>query len=176
VGIVFGLLTVLWTAWNLTLDALWQPTDRITARRMLFLASVQKGERVVDLGCGDGRIVVIAAREFGARATGFEIDPFRVLWGKLWIRLAGLSHRARVIWGNIYRVDVHDADVVILFLSAKANFRLQERLKRQLKTGARIVSYYHSMWGWTPDEIGQAKEGHPLYLYRIGARHAKTTG
>jgi SAM-dependent methyltransferase len=176
VGILFGFITILWVGWNLTLDALWQPTDRVTARRMLFLASVRKGEHVVDLGCGDGRIVVTAAREFGARATGFEIDPFRVLWGKLWIRLAGLSHRARVFWGNMYKVEIRDADVVILFLSGKANFRLQEPLKGQLKSGARIVSYYHPMWGWTPDEIGEAKGGHPLYLYRIGEKRAENAG
>jgi len=166
-GIALAVVTALWIGWNLTLDALWQPTDRETVRRILFLAGVLKGESLIDLGCGDGRIVVAAAREFGAYATGVEIDPVRVLWGKAWILLAGLSRRARVIWGNMYTAELSGVDVVILFLSAKANLRLQDRLRRELKPGTRIVSYYHPMWGWKPEEIGEAKAGHPIYLYRI---------
>jgi SAM-dependent methyltransferase len=167
IGIVLGGLTLVLVAWNFTLDALWQPTDRTTIRRLLFLADVEEGEHVVDLGCGDGRIVVAAAREFGARATGVEIDPFRVLWGRASILLAGVRDRARIVRGNMYTFDVSDADVVVLFLSATANFKLQVRLRRDLKPGSRIVSYYHPMWGWTPDETGEAKGGYPIYLYRL---------
>jgi len=102
--IALGAVTVAWVGWNLTLDALWQPTDRVTMRRILDLAKVKEGEHVLDLGCGDGRFVVAAAREFKARATGIEIDPCRVLWAKAWLLLAGLSqHGARIIWGNMYR-------------------------------------------------------------------------
>jgi len=168
IGIVFGGLTALWIAWNLTLDALWQPTDRVTVRRLLFLAELQPDEHVIDLGCGDGRIVIAAAKEFDARATGIEIDPFRVLLANLWIRLSRVSNRARVRRGNMYTADVSDADVVVLFLSATSNFRLQERLRRQLAPGARIVSYYHPMWGWQPDVVGEARGGHPIYVYRMG--------
>jgi len=168
IGIAFGAISVLWIAWNLTLDALWQPTDRTTLRRLLFLAEVEPEDHVVDLGCGDGRIVVAAAKEFGARATGFEIDPFRVLVANLWIRVAGVSSRASVQRQNMYKADVSDADVVVLFLSTTSNFRLQERLRRQLRPGARIVSYYHPMWGWQPDVVGEARGGHPIYVYRMG--------
>lgn len=165
--IVLGAVTMLWVGWNLTLDALWQPTDRVTVRRILFLSGISEGESLFDLGCGDGRIVVAAAREFGAYATGIEIDPIRALWGKAWIVFAGLSRRARVIRGDMYTAELSGADVVILFLSTKANLRLQDRLRRELKPGARIVSYYHPIWGWKPDEIGEAKAGHQIYLYRI---------
>ena len=168
IGIAFGAISILWIAWNLTLDALWQPTDRITVRRLLLLAEVCSDDHVVDLGCGDGRIVVAAAREFGARATGYEIDPFRVLVANLWIRLTRTADRACVRRGNMYATDVSDADVVVLFLSATSNFRLQERLRRQLREGARVVSYYHPMWGWQPDVVGEARGGHPIYVYRMG--------
>jgi len=166
-GIGLGAITLLWIGWNLTLDALWQPTDRETVRRILFLAGVREGEHVVDLGCGDGRIVVAAARQFSARATGVEIDPMRVLWARTWIRLAGIASRAHIIWGNMYRADLSTADVVVLFLSPTSNRKLRSHLARDLHPGARVVSYYHPMWGWEAVEIGEAKHGYPLYLYRI---------
>jgi SAM-dependent methyltransferase len=166
-GAALGGLTLLWVGWNLTLDALWQPTDRTTVERILLLAEVQPGERVVDLGCGDGRIVVRAARRYAADAVGVEIDPFRVLWARIWIRLAGLAERARIVHENMYSYDVSEADVVILFLSATSNFKLQERIARTLRPGARVVSYYHPIWGWEPDVIGEAKDGYPIYVYRM---------
>lgn len=172
IGIAFGVITAAWVLWNLTLDALWQPTDMVTVRRILFLAGVRRGERVIDLGCGDGRFVVVAAREFGAQALGIEIDPFRVLLGKLWILIAGQRAAARIARGDMYQVPLHDADVVILFLSPNANWKLQERLKSQMRPGSRVVSYYHPMWGWTPEEVGEAKDGYPVYLYRIGSSEA----
>lgn len=175
VGIVLGGLTVLWIAWNLTLDALWQPTDPVTMRRLLKLSEIQPGETLIDLGCGDGRFVIAAAKEYGAQATGIEIDPFRVLYAKVWIWLARLSNRARVIRGNMYDVDVSQADVVILFLSATSNFRLQKRLREQLRDGARVVSYYHPMWGWQPDLVGEARDGYPIYVYRMGEGLAKAS-
>lgn len=175
VGLVLGGITVLWIAWNLTLDALWQPTDPVTMRRLLQLSEIQSGETLIDLGCGDGRFVVTAAREFDAEATGVEIDPFRVTYGRIWIWLARLSDRARIVRANMYTFDVSSADVVVLFLSATANFRLQKRLRNQLSEGARVVSYYHPMWGWQPDLIGEARDGNPIYVYRMGADLGKAT-
>ncbi len=165
--IALGLVTILWIGWNLTLDAMWQPTDRMTVRRILHLAMVKEGEHLLDLGCGDGRFVVTAAREFAAFATGIEIDPARVLWARAWTILARVSSRTRIIWGDMYGADLTRADVVILFLSPTANYKLQERLQSELKPGARIVSYFHPLWGWEPEKIGLSKNGHPLYLYRI---------
>lgn len=174
-GILGAGITLLWLGWNLTLDALWQPTDSVTMKRLLHLSEIQPGEKLVDLGCGDGRFVVAAARDFGAHATGFEIDPFRVLYAKVWIWLARLSDRAKVFRRNMYDVDVSDADVVILFLSATSNFRLQKRLREQLREGARVVSYYHPMWGWQPDMVGKARDGYPIYVYRMGESLAKVS-
>ena len=174
-GILLGGVAFLWLAWNLTLDALWQPTDRVTVDRILLLGEVTAKDHVIDLGCGDGRIVIAAAKSYGARATGVEIDPMRVLWGRVWSFLSGVSQRVRIVRGNMYTYDTSDADVVILFLSATSNFRLQERLRRELKPGARIVSYYHPIWGWTPDVIGEAKDGYPIYVYRIRGQDGDDT-
>jgi len=166
-AICLGVLSAIWVGWNLTLDALWQPTDRATVRRILFLAQVQPEETVVDLGCGDGRIVIAAARTFAARGIGIEIDPARVLWAKTAVLLSGVRKNVRILRNDIYKADLHDADVVVLFLSPDANYRLQDKLLRELKPGARIVSYYHPMSGWEPEEVGVAKTGYPIYLYRI---------
>jgi SAM-dependent methyltransferase len=167
IGLVLGGLTILWIAWNFTLDALWQPTDRVTVQRILFLAKPRAGEHVVDLGCGDGRIVVAAAKSYEVRATGVEIDPFRVLFARLWILFARVGNRARIVRGNMYAFDLSGVDVVILFLSATANFKLQTKLKRELRSGARVVSYYHPMWGWTPTTTGEARDGYPIYVYEM---------
>lgn len=167
IAICLAVLTAVWVGWNLTLDALWQPTDRVTVRRILFLAEVKPGECVVDLGCGDGRIVIAAARLFGAQGIGIEIDPARVLWARGWAVLAGVKDRVRIVRKDMYKVDLHSADVVVLFLSPDANFKLQDKLRRELHPGARIVSYYHPIWGWEPNEVGVAKTGYPLFLYRI---------
>lgn len=167
VGVVLGAVSLVWIGWNLTLDALWQPTDRVTVRRILLLAETQPEEHVVDLGCGDGRIVIAAARQFGARAVGVEIDPFRVIYARFAAFFAGVRRKVRIIQGNMYTHDVTDADVVVLFLSATSNFKLQEKLKRSLRPGARVVSNYHPIWGWEPDVIGEAKGGYPIYVYRI---------
>ena len=164
---ILGALSAIWVGWNLTLDALWQPTDRVSVRRILSLAQVKRGETVVDLGCGDGRIVITAARALGAQGIGIEIDPARVLWARTWACLAGVHSRVRILWKDMYKADLHDADVVVLFLAPDANFKLQDKLLRELRPGARIVSYYHPMWGWTPDKVGTAKTGYPIYLYRI---------
>jgi SAM-dependent methyltransferase len=163
----FAALSLLWIGWNFTLDALWQPTDRVTVRRMLLLGEVGPSDHVVDLGCGDGRIVVAAARDFGARATGVEVDPFRVLWARAWALLAGVRKKVRIVRGNMYTHDVSSASVVVLFLSATANFKLQERIRRELPQDARVVSYYHPIWGWEPDLVGEARDGYPIYVYRM---------
>lgn len=175
IGVVLGGITLLWIGWNLTLDALWQPTDRVTVRRLLQLSELKPGENLMDLGCGDGRFVVVAAKEFGALAMGVEIDPLRVALARMWIRIARLGDRAKVVCGNMYTADVSCADVVVLFLSATANFRLQNHLQRQMKIGARVVSYYHPMWGWQPDLVGESRDGYPVYVYRMGESLGKAS-
>jgi SAM-dependent methyltransferase len=177
IAICLGVISAVWVAWNLTLDALWQPTDKETVRRILVLAQVHQGETVFDLGCGDGRIVIAAARWFGARGVGIEIDPARVLWARFWAFLMGVSRSVEIRLKDMYKVDLGRADVVVIFLSSKANQKLQDKLYDQLHRGARIVSYYHPLRGWKPARVGQGRNGHAIYLYCLpGSMKNLTSG
>lgn len=119
----------------------WVPTPVNTVRRMLRLANVQPGETVYDLGSGDGRVLIIAAREFGARAVGVEIDPLKYLWTRAMIAMLGLSDRVTVHRANFFDVDLGGADVITLYLLPKANARLLPKFERELKAGARVVAH-----------------------------------
>jgi hypothetical protein len=119
----------------------WVPTSNEMVRKMLMLSKVKAGEEVYDLGSGDGRIVIVAAKEFGARSTGIEIDVFRAFYSKLLIRLLGLGGKARVIWSSFYRVDLSRADVVTVYLLPETNDKLAPKLERELRPTSRVVSH-----------------------------------
>ncbi|MEJ5308614.1 MAG: hypothetical protein WHX52_02480 [Anaerolineae bacterium] len=160
-GWVFLSISLLWTA---PAGAPWFPTSRKLVRRMLALANVQPGEVVYDLGSGDGRVLFIAAREFGARAVGIELDPLRWAWTRMWIALLGLQGQVRVIRGNFFSQDVSAADVVTLYLLQKTNNRLRGKLWQELHPGARIVSSIFLFPGIEPTHID--KQAH-LFLYEV---------
>jgi len=160
-----GLLFGGWVIWNFSLDPMWQPTDHVTVTRILQLSGLEEGELLYDLGCGDGRIVAAAAKRRGARAVGVEIDPVRFLVSKLRVFFGGVSSRARIKLGNMYEEDLSDADVVVLFLSAKANRKLSSKLREELGPGSRIVSYYHPLPDWEPRQVGRSADNYNLYLY-----------
>ncbi len=155
----------LWAGWNLSLDARWQPTGSETIARSLTLLNIAPGDLVYDLGCGDGRWLTRIVSEYDGKAIGVEIDPGRVLISWLRIVLAGAYPRAKVKWGNMYETDLSGADGVILFLSGEANRKLGPKLRQELDPGARVVSYYHQLPGWTPLETETNPEGHSIYLY-----------
>lgn len=169
-GILFFTFLLLWVIisisllWTAPAGAPWLPTSRKHVRRMLSLAGVQPGEVVYDLGSGDGRVLFIAAREFGARAVGIELDPLRYAWTQVWITLSGLRGQVRVIWGNFFTQDISEADVVTVYLLPKTNIRLWRKLWRELRPGARIVSNIFIFPGIVPAHID--KEAH-LYLYKV---------
>jgi SAM-dependent methyltransferase len=160
VGLFIGLSAYLSVLWG----APWTPTRRRTAASMLRLADVRPGERVVDLGAGDGRLVIAAARQYGAEAVGVEIDPLRCLLANGLIRCLGLCGRAKVIWGNMYDFDLRGADVVTLYLLQRTNVRLWAKLARELEPGARVVSRSFTLPHWTPAVIDDA---HGIFVYRV---------
>lgn len=130
------------------LDAPWVPSPLDTVRNMLRLADVREGERVYDLGSGDGRVLAVAATEFGARAVGVELNPLAYLWSRLFVLLKEHGGEIEVRWTNLFDVDLRDADVVTMYLVQKTNIRLMPKLSRELRHGARVVSNAFNFPGW----------------------------
>jgi len=138
---------------------------------MLALAGVGQDDVVYDLGAGDGRIVIAAARWRGARGVGVEIDPALVEQARRVAARAGVADRVRFETGDLFAADVHEATVVTLYLSAELNARLRPRLSSQLRPGARIVSHQFAMGDWPPDRTMRLTvdgREHVLHLWIIG--------
>lgn len=126
-------------------------------QRMLRLADTRAADRVFDLGSGDGRIVLAAARDFGAQATGIELDPGLVIQSAERARLAGLAHRARFLHDDVLRADISSATVVTMYLLPWLLDKLQPRLLYELRPGTRLVSHAFLMPGWLPDKTETVK-------------------
>lgn len=150
--------------WPSLIGAPWVPVSKDTARKMLEFAKVHQEDTVVDLGSGDGRIIIMAAEEFGATSFGIEADPLRVGWSRSVIRRRGLKNRVKVIWGNFFTQSLADATVVTVYQGQDINKRLKEKFSIELPPGTRVVSYSFPFDGWTP--VKTHKNPH-LYLYEI---------
>jgi predicted RNA methylase len=128
--------------------AFWVPAQAAVVRRMLSLAKVKPGERVLDLGSGDGRIPIAAATEFGARAVGVELNFFLVAWARLRARLAK-ARNVTILWQDLWRTDVSRADVITLFLFDWSTPKVGEMLLSKAKEDVRVVSYIWKLGkGW----------------------------
>ena len=155
---------------SLYFDAPFVPSDPRVIREMLRLANLKKGELLYDLGSGDGRIVFMAAEEFGARAIGVEIREDLVKRAVMKAKEKDLLGRVKFIHGNFFNVDIRDADVVTLFLLTSTNEKLRPKLERELKPGARVVSHEFEIRGWKPDKVVTLNDGlnsHRILLYKI---------
>lgn len=144
-------------------------TPENVARFMLKLAGVRPGEVVYDLGSGDGRILIIAAKEFGARGVGIEIRKDLVEESLKRIRILGLDQAIRIIHGDFFQVDISEADVVTLYLLTSVNERLRPKLEKELRPGTRIVSHDFEIPGWKPIKVVEINDdwrSHKIYLYK----------
>ncbi len=157
-------------------DVPYVPTTEEAVAAMLQLARVEKNDIVYDLGCGDGRIVIAAAKNFGARAVGIDINPMRIEEAKRNAKRAGVENLVRFEENDLFKADIHEATVVTLFLLSSVNLKLRPKLLSELKPGARVVSNTFGMGDWKPDKevtIGNATQGsmfsHTLYLWRVPA-------
>ncbi len=158
------MLFLMSTIWTNSRGAPWVPTPRSVVRRMLSLAQVRPGEVVYDLGCGDGRVLVSAALRFGAKAVGIEIDLSRFLWSLAVITVFGLWRRVRLVRGDLFRQDLREADVVVTYLLQDTNDRLQAKLLREMRSGARVVS---NTFRFTDLRLAASDEEYRIYVYRI---------
>ena len=138
--ILIILIVLVSISWPNLVGAPWVPTSMRVVHKMLRLAEVGADDVVYDLGCGDGRVIVTAARRYGARAVGIEIDPLRYLWCQALITVLGLRDRVRVEYGNLFSQDLSEATVVTCYLLQVTNKKLESKLLDELKYGTRVVS------------------------------------
>jgi len=142
-------------------------------RQMLILAEVKPGETVYDLGAGDGRVVIMAAQEFGAKAVGVELREDLTKQALNRVFELGLMGRVKIFQSDLFKVDVSSADVVFLYLTTSANDKVKPKLESELKQGARVVSHDYEILGWKPFKINSFCENpklgypsHTIYVYK----------
>ena len=149
-------------------------TPEDVVERMLVLAEVTNRDTVYDLGCGDGRVVITAAKKYGARGVGIDIDKDRIDESRKNAREAGVASLVRFERGDILDANVSDATVVMLYLVSSANLKLRPILTKQLQPGARIVSHSFGMGDWHPDKVDKFTDGRGdqrvLYLWRADGK------
>jgi SAM-dependent methyltransferase len=153
-------------------DILFVATPDAVATEMLRLAGTTSRDVVYDLGSGDGRLVIAAARDFGARGVGVEIDADLVQSSREAAAMAGVGDRTRFLWQDLFVTDLGDATVVTLYLGEAVNRRLRPVLLGQLRPGTRVVSHDFGMGDWPPDRTVRARgpdREHRLHLWTIPA-------
>lgn len=158
-------------------DAVFVPTPQDVVEKMLELAAVKKTDLVYDLGCGDGRIVVTAARKYGCRAAGFDLDPMCVKLARASVAKEQLGERVVIEQKDVFTLDLSQADVVTLYLGERLNAKLIPQLQK-LKPGARIVSHQFAIEGWQPDQVVRVRSAengleHTLYLWTVPAKKGR---
>ena len=162
--LILALIGLSWFFTPILAGIPWVPTIERRIRKALELADVKPGETFYDLGCGDGRVLVLAARLRGARAIGIEISPLHCLVARLRAQIAGVGKQVTIRWGNFYKADLGDADVVYQFGHSQYAERLRSQLERQLRAGARVVSINVDLPGWQPAAIDREDL---VFLYRM---------
>ncbi|MBV6450265.1 MAG: hypothetical protein MHPDNHAH_00988 [Anaerolineales bacterium] len=149
-----------------------RPTNPDRIRAALKLANLQPNEVLYDLGAGDGRVLLIAAQEFGARAVGIEIGP--VQCALIWLRVtaSGFGNKIQLKWGNFFTADLKDADVVFIYATSRQMPRLASHLANQLKIGARIVSISADFSEWEPSLFD---EPNLIFIYEMPPKEGSLT-
>ncbi|MBI4291899.1 MAG: class I SAM-dependent methyltransferase [Betaproteobacteria bacterium] len=151
-------------------DVPYQPTEMKVVQVMLQLGRVKAGDVVYDLGCGDGRIVIAAVRDRGARGVCVDIDPQRIAEAQDNARRAGVADRIRFLTQDLFETDISQASAVMLFLWPDVNLALRPKLLRELRPGARVVSHMHDMGEWKPQKtawVSASDRERVVYLWTI---------
>ena len=162
-------------------DVPYVPTTEKAVEEMLKLAKVTKSDIVYDLGCGDGRIVIAAAKTYGAHGVGIDINPVRIAEAKENAKKAGVAHLVRFEENDLFKADIHEATVVSLFLLPNINLKLRPKLLQDLKPGTRVVSNTFDMGDWKAEresQLDDSDEGysslsHKFFLWTIPAKSGR---
>jgi hypothetical protein len=151
------------------LDVIFVPTPMKVVERMLEMAEVKKGEFLIDLGCGDGRIPVTAAKKFGARGLGVDLDPDRIIEANERVKKEGVGDMVEIRRQNLFETDLSKADVISMYLLTDLNLRLRPKLL-ELKPGTRIVSHAFNMGDWLPEQKDTLSPRYDVYLWIVPAK------
>ena len=160
-----------------TPDVQFVPTDEKIVTKMLEMAQVTKTDHLIDLGSGDGRIVITAAKRYGARGMGVEIDPALVQKARENAQAAGVADRATFVEGDLFEANIRDATVITMYLLPDLNMRLRPKLLNDLKPGTRIVSHNYDLGDWKPARTATVSVGgieHTVYFWVVPPRAAGT--
>ncbi|MEX2593706.1 MAG: class I SAM-dependent methyltransferase [Anditalea sp.] len=160
------IITICATSLGIAQDVHYVPTRQAVVDAMLDLAKVTENDVVYDLGCGDGRIVVTAAKQYGATGTGIDIDPQRIKEANENATNAGVNDKVEFVQANLFESDVSEASVVTLYLLNSLNMKLRPILLEQLKPGTRIVSHAFNMGDWEPDKTIKV-DGSTIHLWTV---------
>lgn len=152
-------------------DVIFVPTPNKVVDRMLEMVKVTAKDLVYDLGCGDGRIVITAAKRYGARGVGIDIDPERIKEATANAKAAGVADKVKFIEGDLFETDISAATVVTLYLLTSLNLKLKPKLLNDLKPGTRVVSHAFDMGDWKPEQEDYV-EGSNVYMWRVPPRKA----
>ncbi|MGE3275029.1 MAG: cyclopropane-fatty-acyl-phospholipid synthase family protein [Vicinamibacterales bacterium] len=150
-------------------DVIYVPTPEEVVEAMLQVANVTKNDIVYDLGCGDGRIPVTAAKKYGARGVGIDIDPQRIKEANENVQRNGVGDRVKIMQADLFETDLSEATVVTLYLLPSLNEKLKPKLMRELKPGTRIVSHAFDMGDWKPEKELDVN-GRKVYFWTIPER------
>ncbi len=150
-------------------DVPYVPTQDPVVHAMLRLAGVTNNDTVYDLGCGDGRIVVAAARDYMAHGVGIDINPQRIQEAQANAKKNAVERLVRFEENDLFDADIHSATVVTLYLLPDVNLRLRPKLLKELKPGTRVVSHSFDMGDWKPEKQEQV-EGQWIYLWTVPAQ------
>jgi precorrin-6B methylase 2 len=146
------------------------PSPQEVIDRMLEVAQARQGDTVIDVGCGDGRILITAVQKFKARAVGIEIDPKIAAQASDTILKLGLQNKARVVRADVFDADLSQADVVTIYLTTSFNEKLRPKFEKSLRPGTRVVSHDYGIRGWNPVEIDEVfvhGRRHRIFLYVV---------
>ena len=152
-----------------TPDVIYVPTPQEVVEDMLRLVDMKKGDVLYDLGSGDGRIAITAAKKYGVKATGIDIDPDRIKEANATARKAGVTNLVSFRQEDLFKADFKDATVVTLYLLPDLNVKLRPRLWNELKPGTRIVSHQFDMGTWKPEKRLESN-GRTVYFWTIPAK------